>query len=230
MISSLKKGSGILFISTLLLTLMVGCSSTSKPVVKNATVSDTNTSTGINKPSTNNTTTPSSVNNPVKVSQAQNTSQKLTLTNIKSLAKQGKVINSEFTLKTTVIETVEKKLGKPDKIDWVPKAKGNYATYSKHKVVFGFNKGSQIFEIRSFDNNLRKISLSMVKKSFGVPAYDVKSNGQEIIGYTAGQEYKILLVFQIPTKGTTDPLIDHYSVLYPRGTVNMMADDHGREW
>ena len=106
------------------------------------------------------------------------------------LAKQGKIINSEFPVKTTVIEDVEKKLGNPDKVDWVPNAKGNYAVFSKYNVVFGFNKGSQIFEARSFDKKLNELSLSMVKKVFGTPAYDVESNGEKIIGYVANSEYK----------------------------------------
>ena len=227
MISSFRKTSTVFTISILLLTIMTGCSSNSKTTNKDTSVTDTNTT---HKTSSNNSTTPLTSNGSVKTSPAINNSQKTLLTNIMKLARQAKIINSEFSCKTTVIETIEKKLGKPEKIDWVPKAKGNYATYSKYNVVFGFNKGSQIFEIRSFDSSLSRLSLSMVKKSFGTPAYDVKSNGQEIIGYTAGQEYKLLLVFPVQTKANTDPLLDHYSVLYPKGTVNMMADDHGREW
>ncbi len=219
MISSFRKVAIIFAVPALILTTMVGCSSISKPVNKSTTPSDVKTPSEKDNSSSGNTTT-----------SLRNDSQKTLLTNITQLAKQGKVINSEFPAKTTVIETVEKKLGKPDKTDWVPKSKGNYATFSKYNLVFGFNKGSQIFEVRSFDDSLGKISLSMVKTTFGTPTYDVKSNGQEIIGYVASQEYKLLLVFPIPSNVNTDPLMDHYSVLYPKGTVNSMADDPGREW
>lgn len=146
------------------------------------------------------------------------------------MAREGKIINCEFPVKTTVIDVVKEKWGEPDRTDWVPAAKGLYVTYEKHDVVFGVNKGSQIFEVRSFDDRLGRIPLSLVKEVFGTPAYHVKSNGQEIIGYTAGQEYKILLVFPQTVDSGDDPFMDHYSVLYPRGTVNMMADDPGREW
>ena len=146
------------------------------------------------------------------------------------LAKQGKIINSEFPVKTTVIEDVEKKLGNPDKVDWVPSAKGNYAVFSKYNLVFGFNKGAQIFEARSFDKQLNELSLSMVKKVYGTPAYDVKSNGEEIIGYVASSEYKILLVFPQPSNSHPNPVMDHYSVLYPKGTFNNMSNDPGRQW
>jgi hypothetical protein len=145
-------------------------------------------------------------------------------------AKQGKVINSEFAAKTTITEDVKKKLGEPDRTDWIPAAKGSYATYSKLNIVFGFNKGSQVFEVRSFDNKIKKIPLSKVKEVFGVPDYDVKSNGEKIVGYVANKDFKVLLVFPQPTSSKSDPLMDHYSVLYPRGTVNNMADDPGREW
>jgi len=152
------------------------------------------------------------------------------LLNMKLLAEQGKVINSTFPVKTTVIEDVKSQWGEPDKTEWIASAKGNYATYANHAMVFGFNKGSQIFETRSFDKQLQKLSLAKTKEVYGIPAYDVKVNGEEIIGYTAGQEFKIEFVFPLPTNSNSDPMMDHYLILYPRGTVNSMADDPGRQW
>ncbi|KLT18848.1 hypothetical protein AA980_06740 [Neobacillus vireti] len=170
-----------------------------------------------------------SKNNTAAISSNGDTQRKL-LSSVMQLAKQGKIINSDFPVKTTIIDDVEKKLGTPDKVDWVPNAKGNYAVFSKDNVVFGFNKGSQIFEARSFDKKLNELSLSMVKEVFGTPAYDVKSNGEEIIGYVANSEFNILLVFPEPSKSNPDPVMDHYSVLYPKGTVNNMSNDPGRQW
>ncbi|WP_246577940.1 YjgB family protein [Clostridium psychrophilum] len=233
MISTFKKVLKVLPIPALILTIMVGCSSAPKSATKNtnSTVKSTVNNTGTTKNAANNTTTNQPAGKLVKnTSNIENTSQKTLITNVFNLAKQGKVINSDFSAKTTDIDTVYKKLGKADKIDYVAKAKGNYATFTKYKLVFGFNKGSQIFEVRSFDDKISKVSLSMVKKTLGSPAYDVKSNGQVIIGYKTGQEYKLLLVFNDSSKSNSDPLIDHYSVLYPKGTVNSMANDSGREW
>lgn len=136
----------------------------------------------------------------------------------------------DFAVKTTVIEEVKKKLGEPDKTDWVPAAKGTYVTYSDQALVFGFNKGMQIFEVRSFDQKLQKVALAKTKEVYGAPAYDVKVNGEEIIGYTAGQEFKIERVFPEPTQNIPNPLLDHYLVLYLQGTVNSMANDSGRQW
>lgn len=79
---------------------------------------------------------------------------------MKRLAEEGKVINSDFPVKTIVIEDIIAKWGQPDKTDWVPAAKGNYSTYENGAIVFGFNKGSQIFEVRSFDKRLQELSLS----------------------------------------------------------------------
>ncbi|GGA49606.1 MULTISPECIES: M56 family metallopeptidase [Bacillaceae] len=170
-----------------------------------------------------------SKNNTSALSSNGDTQRKL-LSSIMQLAKQGKIINSEFPVKTTVIEDVEKKLGKAEKVDWVPNAKGNYAVFSKYNVVFGFNKGSRVFEARSFDKKLNELSLSMVKKEFGTPDYDVKSNGEEIIGYVASSDFKILLVFPKSSNSNPDPVMDHYSVFYPKGTVNNMSNDPGRQW
>ena len=187
------------------------------------------------KPSSSNSNKNSVLNVSNSVSVKSTSDQESTINtllgSIMKLAKQGKVINCEFAAKITTIEDVNKKWGNSDKTEWIPTAKGNYATYLKHhNNVFGFNKGSQIFEVRSFDKTINKISLSKVKEVFGTPAYDVKVNGEEIIGYTAGTDFKILFVFPKPLTNSSNNLLDHYSILYPKGTVNMMADDHGREW
>lgn len=171
----------------------------------------------------------SGLNPPSSTAQASDAGKTLLL-NMRELAEKGKALGSGFPVKTTVIEDVKKKWGEPDKTDWVPDAKGTYVTYTGHAMVFGFNKGSQIFEVRSFAKDLEKITLSKVEETFGAPAYATTVQGEEIIGYTAGQEFKILLVFAQVTSANSDPALDHYSVLYPRGTVNSMAGDPGRQW
>jgi hypothetical protein len=150
--------------------------------------------------------------------------------NLLVFAQQGKVINSDFSVKTTTIEDIEKVWGKADKIDYVASAKGRYATYTSHNVVFGINKGDQIFELRSYDSRLKSVTITKAKDVLGTPVYNVKNNGQEIIGYTAGSEFKVEMVFPQPTKDNPNPVMDHYNVLYPQGTVNNMADDPGRQW
>ena len=139
------------------------------------------------------------------------------LLNIIQLAKLGKVINSEFPVKTTTIKTVEQTWGQPNKTDIIA-AKGTYATFTKYKVVFGYNKEGQIVEVRSLDTKqFENLTLSKVKKVLGTPSYDVKYNFQEIIRYDEGPEFKIEMVFPVATANTPNPAMDHYNILYTAG-------------
>ncbi|MBW7571536.1 YjgB family protein [Caproiciproducens faecalis] len=149
---------------------------------------------------------------------------------MKETAEKGKVINCDFAVQSNVIEDVQEKWGKEDQSEYISAAKGTYATYSKKGFVFGFNKGSQLFEVRSFDSQLKGITLSKTEEIFGKPDYDVTSGKDRIIGYVVSKDYKMLMVFPNPKASGEDAVLDHYSVFYPAGTVNMMADDHGRQW
>ncbi len=157
-------------------------------------------------------------------------SQKTLIDNITQLARQGKIINSDFSVKVTTIQDIEESLGKADTSNFVSEAKGIYYTFSKDNVAFGCNKGDQAFEARSFDSKLGELSIYAVKKVLGEPAYSSKYDNEQIIGYTAGNEYKILFVFKQSKDSENDLVLDHYSVLYPKGTVNNMSGDPGREW
>lgn len=216
---------------TLSLTVMIGCSSTKKP--SNDTSNNNEIKNEVNdgqSSSTNNSSDNSSQAKDNGATSSDSNSQKAILDNIKQLAGEGKIINCDFPVKSTTLQDIEKKWGKSDKLEWIADAKGNYSTYSKNNVVFGTNKGDQVFEVRSFDSQLKQITLSAVKDYFGTPDHDVKYDGEEIIGYVCGNEYKILFVFKEPTDSNSNPQLDHYSILYPKGTVNKMADDPGREW
>ncbi|RII32911.1 DUF4309 domain-containing protein [Clostridium chromiireducens] len=214
-----------LFIAAALcLTIMAGCSNSNKPA------NDTSSNTQANNETSSTPDESKSEDNKTADNNEAKGNENALLKDIKTLAEEGKIINSNFADKSSNISDVEGKLGKADKSEWVSDAKGNYSTYSKDNVVFGSNKGGRIFEIRSFDSRLNNISLSMVEKYFGTPAHNVTANGEKIIGYTAGADFKILFVFKAPTNSNDDPKLDHYSVLYPKGTVNSMASDPGREW
>ncbi len=151
------------------------------------------------------------------------------LKSIVDSAKNGKVINCQFPVKTKTIDDVIKVWGEPDKIDYVAAAKGSYATFDKKNVVFGFNKGQQIFEVRDMDSaSLKSIVFSDIQKYLGKPAYDSRDGvGRRIIGYKVSDLYKLEFVLY---DNSSSARIHHYNVLYPQGTVNMMADDPGRQW
>jgi hypothetical protein len=152
---------------------------------------------------------------------------KIILTEIKKLARQGKTINCEFPVETTVIDTVINKWGQPDKSEYIAEAKGTYATFSERKVVFGFNKGSQIFDVRSYDERLQQITLSQVKESLGIPDNIHQYANEDMLVYNVGDKYQLLFMFPKADQQNADPRLDHYNLFYPRGTVNMMADDPG---
>lgn len=108
--------------------------------------------------------------------------------------------------------------------NYVHDAKGVYYTYKENSMTFGCNKGEQIFEIRSYDDKLKNLSLSDINEYFGMPDYENKtSKGEKVIGYKVSDLYKLLFVFD-------DKTLDHYSVFYPEITANYMADDPGRQW
>lgn len=225
MISGFKKKASKWAVAVLLITvLLTGCSdikgqeNTSKSIDNSASGSTQTQKENVSQNSSGSTSTKSD--------------QKELLSDIMESAKAGKVINCDIAANETAnIWDIEEKWGKADKTEeWIPEAKGCYTTYSKSNIVFGSNKGGAIFEIRSFDSQLKNISLSMVKDAFGKPEYAVKTNNQQIVGYTADTDYKLLFVFPEPSKSNKDPKLDHYCVLYPKGTVNIMSGDKGREW
>jgi hypothetical protein len=204
---------------------MFGCSNKNK--ASNSTADANNFTNSANTSNdTSNVTTNTSNTDKASEESSSTKSQEL-LNSIIDAAKDGRVISCDFAVKNTNMGDVEEKWGKADSSEWVTAAKGMYSTYSKHDIVFGANKGNQVFEVRSLDNELNTIQLSAVKAKFGTPQYDVKDNGEEIIGYKITDEFKILFVFK---GGDADPVMTHYSVLYPAGTINSMAGDKGRQW
>lgn len=254
MLSSFNKKSIAGVALAVCLVFAAGCSSTSKDLnstnpTANTTKSNVSNNSsadtaGTNTSSNNNSTTENLTNNSNE-SQQNSNSQTQLLQNIKNSASQGKIINSDFAVYTTSIGSVEEKLGKADREDLVPQIKDSkFYTYSKYNVVFGIKKG-QVFEVRSYDSRLAQISLSMVEKFFGNPEYNVTVNGEKIIGYTTevadktatkenmiAKEYKVRIefVFSKAASGNNNPILNHYFVLFPRGTANDMANDTGIQW
>lgn len=90
-------------------------------------------------------------------------------------------------------------------------------------------EGGVIFEVRTFSDKVKEVTLKEIINSYGTPDYDIISSlNERIIGYIVNDEFKLLLVFNNESENNLK--LDHYSVLYPKGTVNLMADDPGREW
>jgi beta-N-acetylhexosaminidase len=104
--------------------------------------------------------------------------------------------------------------------DYVDAAKGTYCTYSKKYVVVAYNKGQQLFEIRSYDPSLKNLTIQDIINYFGSPNIDIKtSNKEEIISYAVGTS---TLKFVFPT-GTQTLCLDHYSIYDGSLAKNNMA-------
>ncbi len=137
------------------------------------------------------------------------------------LAREGKAIGSEYPVEHSVFDTIEANWGKADKTDYVNGL--TYATYDKQGIVFGFNKGMQIVEIRSYDQRLQALTLADVKAKLGKPGSVNTTSSETIYVYKATDKYQLKIVFPTPTKAQPTPHIDHVNLLYPQGTINNMA-------
>ncbi|PHD21441.1 YjgB family protein [Bacillus wiedmannii] len=132
------------------------------------------------------------------------------------LAKEGKVPNVPFAAHTGDIEEIEKAWGKADKTEQA--GNGIYATFTNENVSFGFNKGSQVFDVRSYHAELKSITLQDIEKALGKPA-SIKVNGEDkIYVYRVNNQFE--LKFIIP-KSTGK--INHISVFSPEDSINKMA-------
>ena len=230
-----KKSIGLMSMAfSVTLVLLVGCSSfnnnTSKSEVSAVSSSSVASIANSSSSEVESSQSSSSIAQQQSSSVQQSAAVTVLFKSIKALATQGKIVDCEFAAKSTNIADVQEKWGKADTSSYVSTAKGTYDTYAKHNVAFGYNKGAQIFEVRSFDKQLSQITMSMVKKDYGVPGYDYKSKSEEEIGYKVTDKFKVLFVFSLPTNANSDPQLDHYSIFYPDGTINSMANDPGREW
>ncbi|MEK3771211.1 DUF4309 domain-containing protein [Paenibacillus sp. FSL R5-0887] len=132
------------------------------------------------------------------------------------LAKNGKVPGVKYAAHTGLIDEVEADWGKPDQQESA--GKGIYATYTDKHVVFGFNKGSLIFDVRSSDSALQKLTLKQIEATLGKPDDTKVNGGDKIYTYQANDQYQ--LKFIIPSSTGT---VDHISVFSEQDSFNNMA-------
>ena len=131
-------------------------------------------------------------------------------------AKEGKVPNIPYAAHTGDIEEIEKAWGKADKTEQA--GNGMYATFTNKNVVFGFNKGSQVFDVRSYHAELKLITLQEIEKALGKPA-SVKVNGNDkIYVYKVNDQFE--LKFVIPN---STGKVNHIRVFSPGDSINTRA-------
>ncbi|MDH6374433.1 hypothetical protein M2444_006291 [Paenibacillus sp. PastF-3] len=160
------------------------------------------------------TTSPTETNKDTAKANPQNSDKQLQ--DLLELAKKGKVPGVEYAAHTGLIDEVEADWGKPDQQE--PAGKGIYATYTDEHVVFGFNKGSLIFDVRSSDTALQKLTLKQIESTLGKPD-DTKVNGEDkIYTYQANDQFQ--LKFIIPN---STGKVGHISVFSEQDSINNMA-------
>uniref|UniRef100_UPI00403FB4E3 YjgB family protein n=1 Tax=Paenibacillus sp. FSL P2-0121 TaxID=2921626 RepID=UPI00403FB4E3 len=160
------------------------------------------------------TSSPTETDKDSTSSNSQNSDKQLK--ELLELAKKGKVPGVKYAAHTGLIDEVEADWGKPDQQESA--GKGIYATYTDKHVVFGFNKGSLIFDVRSSDSALQKLTLKQIEATLGKPD-DTKVNGEDkIYTYQANDQYQ--LKFIIPSSTGT---VDHISVFSEQDSFNNMA-------
>ncbi|PHC83835.1 hypothetical protein COF42_22665 [Bacillus wiedmannii] len=132
------------------------------------------------------------------------------------LAKEGKVPNIPFAAHTGDIEEIEKAWGKADKTEQA--GNGMYATFINKNVSFGFNKGSQVFDVRSYHAELKSITLQDIEKALGKPT-SVKVNGEDkIYVYKVNNQFELKFIISESTGK-----VNHISVFSPEDSINKMA-------
>lgn len=139
------------------------------------------------------------------------------------LAKQGKAPGLPFADAADGIDQVQSAWGNASSQDAT--GAGTYWVYSSHKAVFGFNKGDQLFDVRSSASDLQAVTLDQITAALGQPGFQRHTSTQTIITYLAGGDFQLRWILPLPTASHPNPHVDHISVFYPWGTVNMMAQD-----
>jgi hypothetical protein len=198
-----------------LFVLLVGCSNDQEKQSTTSPPSQSTTSPSSPNQTHQNNEPKNPSNNPSNSQQNMTDNKNATLIHeIVTLAKVGTVKNCSFPADTTVIDQVIAKWGKADQQDFV--AGNRYFTYTSHGIVFGVNKGEQIFDVRSYSKEIQQITFDEVNGVLGKPNEVHYSNGDTIWVFNVNEKFQLKFV---GSKST----IDHISVFCPADAKNQMA-------
>lgn len=186
---------------------------TSTPQTTSSNKSVTNNQTNANSPSTaSNGTSPQ----PSETSSGEQLVRK-----VAALALKGQVYGVPYPVKNSNLEDIEHVWGQPNSQSAA--GAGMYATFAAKNVAIGFNKGMQVFDVRSYSPLLQTIQVADVVQVLGQPG-DVRTTSDSYVYmYPAGPDYQLLFVFSKGSHGQMTSRVNHVSVFYPQGTINLMA-------
>lgn len=124
-----------------------------------------------------------------------------------SLAKEGKVINSEFGLGSSR-SAIIRAWGEPDETD----GSSYYVRYLAREVAYSFDMSLHANMITSYDSSLQKLTLSEVKKELGKPVSEYNSEREHFLQYQIGT-HQIFFSFIVPTKENPNPSLLYYYIV-----------------
>ncbi|MGG3468001.1 polysaccharide deacetylase family protein [Neobacillus pocheonensis] len=142
------------------------------------------------------------------------------LKEIKEKENLGLVKDCEFSALDSTMVQVKEKWGEPDRVDRA--GSGFYATYEHRGIAFGFNANGEIFDVRSFSNELQQISFTEIERTLGSPDQVTEYNNDQIETYDINAT--IQLKFIIPEK---TKVIDHISVFNQQRAAKYLLDIKG---
>lgn len=139
-----------------------------------------------------------------------------------ALAKQGKVSGIPFVQQSNM-SAVNQAWGKPDSQNMA--GAGMYASYGARNAAFGFNKGEQIFDLRSYSALFQTVTFADIQSVLGNPGAVRQTSDSYIYMYPAGADYQLLWVFPKLSDASRGVNVNHVSVFWPQGTVDLMAQN-----
>ncbi|WP_373286396.1 YjgB family protein [Paenibacillus physcomitrellae] len=216
----IKLAAGAFFISTVF--ALSACSSNASNEAQTASPSPSGTETASEAPSgagqEASATPPAATNGGTEPSAPaeQTSSAEEQIKQLLELAKKGEAPGIPFAAHNSLIDDVTKAWGEADKVDMA--GSGFYATYAKKDAVFGYNKGSQLFDVRSSSPDLQKLTLEEIESALGKPVSTKKNGDDSIYIYTANDQFQLKFIIPASTGK-----VDHISVFSPQDAVNNMA-------
>ncbi|MEK4871823.1 MULTISPECIES: polysaccharide deacetylase family protein [Niallia] len=122
-------------------------------------------------------------------------------------AKKGEADSSSFNVFSSTMQEVKSHWGGPGPAKTDHVGNGYYATYDDKNTVFGFTAEGKIYDIRSYNKQLKTISLSDLKKVLGEPAEIRAGKGEQILVYSFSEEVQLKFILSNETEK-----VDHLSV------------------
>lgn len=154
-----------------------------------------------------------SQNNKKPVAEVEEQSPPLILEDVFALSKQGKVPNAPFIAGKSNLDEVNEIWGKPKTIDST--SVGDYANYLTNQITIG-TVNSVIFDIRSYQSELRMIHLNDIKAFAGEPDkityYEDETTNQIILTYNVNSAYTLKWILPRPTNDEPNPKVHHISI------------------